>query len=342
MFHPKVAVVFFFTLTFAILFSGIFCFIISVPLTALLLWIVSFFSYQQLPKERLHKFARVFNLAQDCNGDSGSSGSGTSDKVPLHRIILHRGGNVDVPENTLPAIQEAARQGVAGVEIDLQFTLDGVGILMHDDTLDRTTDATGDVRLKRFDELEGVNAAAKHKYGNGKPAVKIPTLEECLKECLRLNLLVFIDCKAFAQKTADLVDELFRKYPDLYDCAVVCSFYPTIIYCMRRKNPRVVTALTYRKNSLSCEVDCVTPRFVGFQQYLYMCVDFINWWITYAWTWRLCGNSFFLINKESLCRNEVNWWKDLGINLLIWTVNSDVEKQFCLEHLKVPIITDGL
>ena len=57
---------------------------------------------------------------------------------------------------------QAAKQGVAGVEIDLQFTSDGVGILLHDDTLDRTTNASGDVREKTFSEICKVNAAAKH------------------------------------------------------------------------------------------------------------------------------------------------------------------------------------
>ena len=58
---------------------------------------------------------------------------------------------------------QAAKHGVAGVEVDLQFTADGVGILLHDDTLDRTTDASGDVRQKSFSEIRDVNAAAKHK-----------------------------------------------------------------------------------------------------------------------------------------------------------------------------------
>lgn len=344
MLQHKIAVVIFFTSVFAILVSGLFWLFISVPLTALSVWLLTYFGFEQLPEERLHKFARVFDSQQASNGDGAAGGpnTGADDKIGLHRIILHRGGSIEVPENTLPAIEEAAKQGVAGVEIDLQFTQDGVGILLHDDTLDRTTDSTGDVRQKSYAELEGVNAAAKHKYGSGKEAVKIPTLEECLQECLRLKLLVFIDCKAFADKTADLVDELFNKYPELYDSAVVCSFYPSIIYAMRKKNPRVITALTFRKKSISCEQDCVTPRFEGFMHYLYMCMDYVNMWLTYAWTWRVCGNSFLLINKESLCRNELNWWKDLGIRLLVWTVNSEVEKQFCLDHLQVPIITDGL
>ncbi|KAL8606981.1 hypothetical protein ACOMHN_041370 [Nucella lapillus] len=373
MFQPKVVALFVFTSVFAIFISGLFWLIIFIPLTALLMGTLTYFSFEQLPEERLQKFAQVFDLRRGKHRD-GSSSSG-SENVALHRIILHRGGIVNAPENTLPAIQEAAKQGVVGVEVDLQFTLDGVGILLHDDMLERTTNATGDVRLKCFAELEGVNAAAKHKYGKDKGAVKIPTLEECLKECLRLNLLVFIDCKAFAQKTADLVDQLFTKYPALYDTATVCSFYPNIIksentadlvdqlftkypalydtatvcsfypniiYYVRRKNPRVITALTYRKMALSCEIDCATPRFDGLKHYLYTCLDHLNTILIYAWAWRVCGNSFLLINKEGLCRNELNWWSDLGVRLLVWTVNSPLEKQFCLDHLCIPIITDSL
>ena len=52
---------------------------------------------------------------------------------------------------------------MAGVEVDLQFTSDGVGILLHDDTLDRTTDETGDVRQMTYNEISSVDAGAKHK-----------------------------------------------------------------------------------------------------------------------------------------------------------------------------------
>ena len=84
--------------------------------------------------------------------------------------------------------------------------------------------------------------------------------------------------------------------PTLFPFAVFTSFQ------MRKKNPQVITALTYRRMSLSCEVDCVTPRFTGLKHYLYTCLDYLNIWLTYAWSWQLCGNSFLLLNKESVCR----------------------------------------
>lgn len=58
---------------------------------------------------------------------------------------------------------QAAKQGVAGVEVDLRFTADGIGILLHDDTVDRTTNGHGKVRQMTFDEIRRLDASAQHK-----------------------------------------------------------------------------------------------------------------------------------------------------------------------------------
>ncbi|MCM0021006.1 MAG: glycerophosphoryl diester phosphodiesterase, partial [Tagaea sp.] len=55
-------------------------------------------------------------------------------------IVGHRGARASAPENTLPGIEEAHRQGAAWIEFDAKLTQDGVPILMHDETLERTTD----------------------------------------------------------------------------------------------------------------------------------------------------------------------------------------------------------
>lgn len=290
-----------------------------------------FGKFEQLPAERLIN-RKLLALV-----------SGDAEQETLKRIIMHRGGSIDTPENTIEAIREAARLGVAGVEVDLQFTGDGVGILLHDDMLDRTTDGTGDVRLMTYEQLGNLDAAAKHgsksKYGY---KVKIPTLEECLVECMKHNLLIFLDCKAFPLETVQLMERMLSRYPQLYETVVVCSFYPQIVYTMRKANRKVLTGLTYRAWFNSREGDCVTPRYTGFKHYGYVVLDFLYALATYGFLWFYCGNTFFLLNKESLSRNEVNWWRNLGVTVLPWTVNSKVEKQFCLDYLKVPIITDGL
>ena len=63
--------------------------------------------------------------------------------VPLPRIIGHRGAAALSPENTLVSIARAAALGVKMVEVDVKLTADGIPILLHDDTVDRTTNGHG-------------------------------------------------------------------------------------------------------------------------------------------------------------------------------------------------------
>ena len=80
-------------------------------------------------------------------------------------IIGHRGGGLEAPENTLAAIKLAKENGATGVEFDLDFTKDGVPIVIHDSTVDRTTDGTGKVCDFTYEEIRELNASAKHPLG---------------------------------------------------------------------------------------------------------------------------------------------------------------------------------
>lgn len=64
---------------------------------------------------------------------------------------------------------QAGKNGATGVELDLEFSADGVPILMHDETVDRTTNGSGPLSRLRFSELLKLDAAAKHRlrYGRG-------------------------------------------------------------------------------------------------------------------------------------------------------------------------------
>ena len=77
---------------------------------------------------------------------------------PYPRIIAHRGGGLLAPENTLAALRYAANLGFAGVEFDVKLTADGVPVLFHDDTLERTTDGSGPVAEMRFDVITQFDA----------------------------------------------------------------------------------------------------------------------------------------------------------------------------------------
>jgi glycerophosphoryl diester phosphodiesterase len=79
---------------------------------------------------------------------------------PYPRLFAHRGGGTLAPENTLAAMKTGHRQGYHGVEFDVKLSADDVAILMHDPTLERTTDGRGDVKTMRYDQLEKFDAGA--------------------------------------------------------------------------------------------------------------------------------------------------------------------------------------
>ncbi|TDE91606.1 glycerophosphodiester phosphodiesterase [Occultella glacieicola] len=75
-------------------------------------------------------------------------------------IIAHRGNSSVAPENTLPAFESAALGGSDLIEIDVQVSEDGVGIVIHDDTVDRTTDGSGPVAALRAAEVRHLDAGS--------------------------------------------------------------------------------------------------------------------------------------------------------------------------------------
>ena len=69
-------------------------------------------------------------------------------------IIAHRGASALAPENTMAAFELAIKQGARAFELDTMLTSDGIPVVIHDHTLDRTTNGTGSVNQKKYDECE--------------------------------------------------------------------------------------------------------------------------------------------------------------------------------------------
>lgn len=101
-------------------------------------------------------------------------------------MIGHRGDRTHAPENTLSSLSKAAALGVDGLEFDLRLSKDGVPVVMHDPTLDRTTSATGPVGDYTVDALRRVDAGARFSLDQGRTfpfrgtGIHVPTLEEVL------------------------------------------------------------------------------------------------------------------------------------------------------------------
>lgn len=257
-------------------------------------------------------------------------------------VIAHRGGAHDGPENTLAAIRLAARHGATGVELDLEFTKDGVPILMHDDTVDRTTDGTGRLRDLTFAEIRKLSPAAKHRLRHLYNDENVPTLEEAVKECIHHNLVIYFDVKGHATQSAEALRQLYRDFPNLYNRSIVCSFEPSVIYKMRQADINVVTALSHRQWSLSHLGDG-KPRFDSmWKHYFYVSMDVLLDWALHHILWNFCGISAFLMQKNYISKDYVEKWNNRGIEVVAWTVNTATEKLYYEHILHSNYITDSM
>lgn len=99
-------------------------------------------------------------------------------ELPKKGVCAHRGATEHHPENTLPAFEEAIRLGAQMIEFDVQLSKDGALVIIHDDTVDRTTDGNGQVSHKNLKELRQLDAGSwkSLRFKN----TRIPTLEEVL------------------------------------------------------------------------------------------------------------------------------------------------------------------
>lgn len=95
-------------------------------------------------------------------------------------IIAHRGDSAHRPENTLASFASALELGAELVELDVQLTGDGHVVVLHDPTLDRTTDGSGDVRRMTLAELRRLSAGYRVRFGETYFGERVPTLAEAL------------------------------------------------------------------------------------------------------------------------------------------------------------------
>ena len=146
-------------------------------------------------------------------------GSNAQTVLPKGRNVefglqAHRGLSNRYPENTLLAFQEAAKVPYYfGIETDVQMTKDGVLVCMHDDTLDRTTDATGAVSDYTWAELKKVwidgGTGWNEKYYH---KLRIPTFKQYLQVCKKANLVPYVELKLLnpegIRKTIEMLHDM--------------------------------------------------------------------------------------------------------------------------------------
>lgn len=131
---------------------------------------------------------------------------------PYPRILAHRGGGALAPENTLGALRLAARRGFRGVEFDVMLSGDGTPVLMHDETLERTTDGRGAVARLAYAELARLDAGGW--AGAAWRGERIPRFADAAALCRELGLWVNVEIKparGHERATGDAVARLARE-----------------------------------------------------------------------------------------------------------------------------------
>ena len=129
-------------------------------------------------------------------------------------ICAHRGASSTHPENTIAAFTEAAALGCEMLEFDVRATADGHLLILHDESVDRTTDGGGKIWQLSFAEVRALDASAGHKAYAG---IQIPTFDETL-DCLPREMELNIHVYPGPSDGAVIVEQVCRaiKVRDLY------------------------------------------------------------------------------------------------------------------------------
>jgi glycerophosphoryl diester phosphodiesterase len=167
-------------------------------------------------------------------------------------VIAHQGGRGLWPENTLFAFEHADELGADVLEMDLRTTRDGRVVVLHDPTLDRTTDGTGPVVDLDLDEVRKLDAGYRFEGEAGEfpyraNGLQVPTLEEVLARfpSRRLNL----EMKEFGIEEARRFCETLRRY-QATEHVLVASFGHAPMLAFREACPEVATSVTMREGLL--------------------------------------------------------------------------------------------
>jgi glycerophosphoryl diester phosphodiesterase len=234
--------------------------------------------------------------------------------LPRPRLFGHRGAAGVAPENTLPSFRRALEEGAAYLELDVHGTRDGAVVVIHDDSVDRTTDGSGPVRELSLSELRQLDAGYRFESDGRYPyrglGIRIPTLEEVLVELPGVPLNVEI--KQVAPAIEEEVARLLARHRSSRRVLLAAEDH-RVMERIRRCAPQVATSASadeardffercFSRRPLPpgppYRALQVPPRFGGI---------------------------------ELLDRQIVEAAHSIGVELHVWTLNEETEIERCLE-----------
>jgi glycerophosphoryl diester phosphodiesterase len=154
-------------------------------------------------------------------------------------VVAHRGASGLAPENTLPAIESAMNARADYIEIDVQLSKDKAVIVMHDESVDRTTDGKGKIEEMSSDEIKALDAGSW--FGEKFAGTEVPLLEEVI-QLVNGQTKLLIEIKKKGRENEGLeqkVIEIIRKYHGEAWCEVQ-SFNDGVLELIHREAPEII------------------------------------------------------------------------------------------------------
>ncbi len=219
------------------------------------------------------------------------------------QVTAHRGASGHAPENTVSSVRKALEMGVDRIEIDVQQTSDGKVILLHDKTLDRTTDSKGKVANMTYDQLKGVKAHGG--FQQQFPDESIPLLEDVFQLMDGTTEFV-IEIKAGSRTYPGIEDNvaaLIKKYK-AEKWALVHSFNDRVLRHLHAHHPEIRLQKLFVSYSAGIMLD-FRLHAVALSKYDYV--------------------EGFGIGKGGVNAKLVNQLQQMGKTVHVWTVNKEEE-----------------
>lgn len=216
--------------------------------------------------------------------------------------LAHRGHSIAFPENTMSAFRAAVEAGVDGIESDVQLTADGHLVMLHDETLDRTTNGRGPVAGRTLAEVQALDAWGR--CGERFRGERVPTLDQLLDLADEAGIVLVIEVKGadHAESLAigrATTDRLAAR--GLLERHVLSSFDHDVLGDARRRHPTLDVAPDRLPERGDLPADAVVAQA------------------------RAVGARVMQVLHTEITRELVEAHHAAGIAIWSWTINTDAE-----------------
>lgn len=233
---------------------------------------------------------------------------------PRPRLFAHRGGAAEAPENTLEAFRAGLDAGADRLELDVHATADGAVVVIHDETLERTTDDEGPVSQITLADLKRLNAACR--FGGGQRCARVPTLDEVLEAFpdVPLNIEIKQDRPPIVRQVLAVLDRHRAR-----DRVLLAASKAHVMNAIREAAPDVLTGFSVLE-VVEFMVRLRDPAYRPRGAALQVPPE---------------DSGFTIVTPETVSRAHA-----LGLEVHVWTINEEPEMERLLDLGVDGIMTD--